>query len=578
MSETISSAAPAAAAQTDADAARARLLGVGLVVAVVLAYLPALFAGYVWDDAERLLDNEHLVGLDGLRRIWLEPGATYQYYPLVFTMWWIERALWDLWAPGFHAVNVALHAGSTIVLWRLLRDLRVPGALLAAALFALHPVHVESVAWVSERKNTLSGLFYLGAALALLPAFLEGDKRRLDGRFALGVFLFVCALLSKAVTASLPAALLLVAYWHRGRLCRRDFALAVPLLIVGAGLGLLSAKLEVTHVGSPDGGWVGGLPEQLQLAARVPWFYLSKLVLPVDLAFIYPRWSLDRGDLAAWAWAVPTVLALALAFFARRRVGRAPLVVLLFFGGTLLPVLGFFSVYPMRYSFVADHFQYLASIGPLALVAGGATLAARRWPMPVGARLSLVGACLAVLGALTFSRSLAFYDERTLYLDTLEKNPGCSLCLTNLALMAKREGENEEARALYERALKADPTNGEAHHTFALLLVPMGEPGPAERHFALATELLPHTSIPPTEHGVLLGGQGRFQEAEAILAEARRRNADNARAALFHGLALKELGRREEAIAALEEAARLAPGEARPRALLEELKAAPPAR
>jgi protein O-mannosyl-transferase len=130
-----------------------------LVVAVLIAYLPALQGGYIWDDNRYVTENPILPQPDGLAAIWTDPGATIQYYPMVFTTFWLEYRLWGLNPLGYHATNILLHALSALLLWAILRRLAVPGAWLAAALFALHPVHVESVAWVTERKNVLSGLF-----------------------------------------------------------------------------------------------------------------------------------------------------------------------------------------------------------------------------------------------------------------------------------------------------------------------------------------------------------------------------------------------------------------------------------
>src|SRR5262249_45486376 len=157
----------------------------------------------------------------GLGRIWFEPQASPQYYPLVFTSFWIENKLWGLRPLGFHLVNVLLHAANAILVWRILKRLEVRGALVVGAIFALHPVHVESVAWVTERKNMLSGLFYL----LTLRAWLRWDSIDADRKwqwYTLSLILFICALLSKSVTATLPAVILVIIWWKRGRNSARD--------------------------------------------------------------------------------------------------------------------------------------------------------------------------------------------------------------------------------------------------------------------------------------------------------------------------------------------------------------------
>jgi hypothetical protein len=134
---------------------RRRLFAVLLFAATAIAYARVLDAGFVWDDFLYVVDNPTLRDLDGLRSIWLDPRANSQYYPLVFTSFWVEYHLWQLEPIGYHVTNVLLHAVDALLVWVLLRRLSLPGAWLAAAVFALHPTHVESVAWVSERKNVL---------------------------------------------------------------------------------------------------------------------------------------------------------------------------------------------------------------------------------------------------------------------------------------------------------------------------------------------------------------------------------------------------------------------------------------
>ncbi|MBU0640698.1 MAG: hypothetical protein KKB50_17685 [Planctomycetes bacterium] len=263
------------------DADRNLLLGVVLVAATLAAYVPAMRGGFIWDDDYYVSDNQTLRTTDGLRRIWLEPGAVPQYYPLVHTTYWVEYRLWQDWAPGYHAVNVVLHALSALLVATALRRLQVPGAWFAALLFALHPVHVESVAWITERKNVLSGLFYLLAVLAYCRfANLDSNPARPGrcwGCYTLALALFLCALLSKTVTASLPAALLLLIWWKRGRIGGRDIAPLVPFFALGIALGLVTVWMEKHHVGAQGELWHLALAERLLVAGRAAWFYAGKL-------------------------------------------------------------------------------------------------------------------------------------------------------------------------------------------------------------------------------------------------------------------------------------------------------------
>jgi Flp pilus assembly protein TadD len=349
--------------------------GAALFALTTIAYAPVLSNGFIWDDDAYVTRNPTLESAAGLWRIWLEPGATPQYYPLVFTSFWLERWRWGLDPAAYHAVNVVLHALNAVLLWLALRRLQVPAAWFIACLFALHPVQVESVAWITERKNVLSTTFYLAAALAYWRFALpteDGDGAGGGwGWYVAALGLFACALLSKTVACSLPAALLLVAWWKRGRVTRRDLWPLAPMFALGAAAGVFTAWLEKHHVGASGPEWALAPVERCLVAGRALWFYAAKLAWPASLTFIYPRWQIDRYAWWQYLYPATAVLVVVVLYLLRHRIGRGPVTALCFFGGTLFPALGFINVYPMRYTFVADHFQYLACVGLLALA--GAT-------------------------------------------------------------------------------------------------------------------------------------------------------------------------------------------------------------
>ena len=249
--------------------------------------------GFIWDDDDYVQDNLTLRSLAGLGQIWFQPGATRQYYPLVHTTYWLEYRLWDLNPTGYHVVNVILHALSAVLVWRLLIRLKVPGAWAAAALFALHPVHVESVAWITERKNTLSGAFYLSAAWA----YLRYEEARSPRLYWAALLLFAAALLSKTVTCTLPAALLLVLWWKGQRPMRRTAVTLVPFFALGVAMSGVTVWMEKHSVGAWGPEWDLSLVERGLIAGRALWFYAAKLLVPLNLTFIYPRWKnrCDRG-------------------------------------------------------------------------------------------------------------------------------------------------------------------------------------------------------------------------------------------------------------------------------------------
>ncbi len=546
-----------------------------LVLAAVASYGPALTAGWIWDDDDYVTHNDTLRDLDGLRRIWFEVGATPQYYPLVHTTFWLEYRLWGLEPAGYHTVNVLLHALNALLLWRLLRRLGVPGAWWAGLLFALHPVHVESVAWVTERKNVLSGVFYLGAATAFLAMGEQRDTRQRMTRYALSLILFLAALLSKTVTATLPAALLVVLWWQRRWPAWRESLLTLPMFVAGAAMGLLTVWMERAHVGAVGTDWSLSLAERALVAGRAVWFYLEKLAWPHPLMFVYPRWTIDPGSarqvlMTLAALALPIVL-----WLLSRRLGRAPLAAYLFFVLTLSPALGFLNVYPMRFSFVADHFQYLASIGPIALAVGFAARAARDAGERGAAAFATAGTgCCLLLAVLTFQQARIYEDEETLWRETLKRNPQAAIAHNNLGAMLLERGELAPAEVhLREAALIDYP---EAHNNLGILLSRLGREAEAVERYREALRLRPGFADAHVNLGVSLASAGRFEQAAAEFERALE-TAPQLVSAL-HNLGLVRLvqGRPAEAARLLAEASRLAPDDDAVRQALRRALAAVP--
>ena len=483
-----------------------------LVALTLLAYLPGLHAGFVWDDDVHVTQNQVLRTGHGLADIWLTPGAIIQYYPLTHTSWWIQYHLWGLAPLGYHLVNVLIHGGSAAVLWLVLRRLGVPGAWMAAAVFALHPVHVESVAWVTELKNVQSGLFYLLALLGYLRWGLADDAQPARRLYALSSLFFLCALLSKTVTSTLPAAVALVLWWKRGRLVPRQVVALVPLAIIGAAAGTLTAWWERHYVGAVGPEWALPLAERCLVAGRALWFYAAKLVWPVGLAFVYPRWTLDPRALWQWLFPLGAVAVLVALAALRRRLGPAPLVASLYFAVTLGPALGFVDVYPFRYSFVADHFQYLASIGLIALLVGAGTKAAEH--LPPAARWSLGTVVLAVLAALVWRQTGVYTTPETLWRATLARNPSAWMAHNNLGLALQAAGRLEEAAAHYREALRLRPAYPEALYNLGNVLAAEGRPAEAEAEYERALALDDRFAAVHNNLGNVLVMQGKVEEGK----------------------------------------------------------------
>ncbi len=493
-----------------------------LLAVTIVAYQPVWSAGFIWDDDAYVTQNPTLYDLNGLRRIWFEVGATPQYYPLVHTVFWIEQHLWGLQPLGYHVVNVLLHALAAVLLGVLLGRLRIPGAWLAAFLFAAHPVNVESVAWVTELKNVLSTVCYLAAALMYLrSADARTAGRRGDGRlwYVAALVCFAAALLSKTVTCSLPAAVLLVCWWQEGRLRRADLVATAPFFAIGALLGLHTSWVETHLTGASGPQWSLTFAERVLVAGRAVWFYLGTLAWPYQLTFIYPRWEIDAR--AWWQWIFPaTLVALGLALWlVRARTGRAPVATLLFFVGTLFPALGFLNVYPMRYSFVADHFQYLATIGPIALFAAGIATGVGDGRARIGAVIP--AALVGVLAVCTWRQCATYANAETLWRVTLARNPGCSMAHNNLGNVLLGKGDADEALAHFERALQLEPDNSEAEESLGTVLLQRGQAEQALAHFEHALAVHPYAGT-HYNVGTALLARGRTNAALEHFNEALR--------------------------------------------------------
>jgi protein O-mannosyl-transferase len=545
---------PARKTQSGSSAPR-WILFAALVVATLAVYAPARNGDMLWDDDAHITRPE-LRSAAGLWRIWSDVEATQQYYPVTHSAFWLQHWLWGDDLEGYHLVNAVLHAVAAFLVALILMRLQVPWAWLAALIFALHPVHVESVAWITELKNTLSGVFYLSAALA----YLHFDERRTPKSYWVALVLFVLALLSKSVTATLPAALLLVFWWQRGRLAwRADVLPLLPFLGLGIMGGLLTAYIERTLIGASGAEYAFTLVERCLIAGRALWFYLGKLVWPADLIFIYPRWQVSVTQ--AWQYVYPAAwIALGFGCWQVRKRSRAPLAALLYFCGTLFPVLGFFNVFPFRYSFVADHFQYLASIGIIALSCGALPALARRLRVrPQQAAAAAVILLVGPLAVLTWSQSRQYVNGETLYRTTIRRNPTCWMAYNNLGMAIQAQGRDGEAAELYRQALRQKPDLAESHCDLGNALQRLGRLDEAVAEYHEALRLKPDLVEAFSNLGITLQAMGRVEEAVAQYKEALRLKPNFAIGHNNLGYALQALGRLDEAVAEYQEALRIFP-------------------
>ncbi len=544
-----------------------------LLLVTFVAYIPAINGGFVWDDDAYITENQTLRTFEGLGRIWFEIGAVPQYYPLVHSTFWAEYHLWQLHPMGYHIVNVLLHGLNAILLWMLLRRLSVPAAWLAAAIFALHPVNVESVAWITERKNVLSGLFYFSSMLAYLhflrleeqpspdvetSAASASDSNTVLWRFyILSLILFLFALLSKSVTSSMPVVILIILWWKRDRLHWQDVLPLVPFFLLGAALGILTILVEKLNVGAQGEEWALSILDRFLVAGRALWFYAGKLIWPHKLTFNYPKWPIETGAWWQYLYPLAALTTLAVLWLLRKRTGKAVLVAVLFFVVTLVPALGFFDVYPMRYSFVADHFQYLASVGLIALLAS--MIISINHFLPNRFVIVVKAAVLLVLGLLTWKQGYIYENLETLWRDTITKNPSSWMAHNNLGDELTRKGRLEEAIGHFYSTLRIKPDHAEAHYNLANTFSKQGKVDKAEEHYLAALRINPYQVRTHNNLGIALIHQGRIQEAITHFTTALEIKPDFSPAHLNLGLALFQQGKIDEAIRHYSEALKTDP-------------------
>jgi protein O-mannosyl-transferase len=533
--------------------------GAALILAAVAAYWPALHGAFIWDDNAWTTDILRFLRTpDGLRLIWVEPTTLQQYYPLTGTTFWLDYQLWRLWTFPYHLENLVLHLIAVGLFWRLLQKLEVPGAWLAAGIFALHPIMVESVAWVTERKNVLSLVFFLGALLAYgrFNAFWRADNsaaRRRDA-YWWAFILLIAALLAKTTTFSFPAVVLLIGWWRHGRVrWRSDILPTLPFFAVAIGFSLVTAWLEKTHVGATGWEWDLTLPQRCLIAGRAFWFYLGKMVYPANLCFLYPRWEPNPASFGQWLYPLTAAAALIGLWSARKRIGRAPAAAAFYYVGTIFPVLGFLNAYGMRYAFVWDHWVYLSALSLIALAAAGAVRLARRWSQP-GMLWVLGAVLLPLLAVLTWNQSAMYLNLETLWRVTLAKNPDAFLAHNNLGYLLLEQNRVTEAMASLEKSLEINPRFSEAHINLGDAYLRLGQTNAAVAHFQTAVALDPGLCASYYNLGNAWLEMKRPADAVPQYQKAIEIFPHFAKAFNNLGIALMQLGRTNEAAASFRKA------------------------
>jgi tetratricopeptide (TPR) repeat protein len=506
-----------------------------LVVITILAYAPAWNAGFIWDDDDHLTQNRCIVGPLGLKQIWTSGQAV--YYPLVLTSFWVLHKFVGLNPLPYHLLNIFVHAGAAVLLWGVLKQLHVRGAWLGAALWALHPVMVQSVAWITELKNTQSCFFYLLSVLLFLKADRVESQPEQNRRFDLSLVFFAMAIASKPSTVMLPVVLALCLWWLRVQFRQRLVVLA-PFFLLSAAASAWTIWQQKFLSGALGAEWPQTWPQRLAISGMDVWFYLGKLLWPTPLIFIYPRWKIDTGQLSTFLPLLLTALGGLLYLWWKRNGPLRPV----FFGAayfvvSLFPILGFFNVYFFRYSFVSDHFQYLASMGPLALAASGITIGlgflgqAKSWLKP-----ALSGALLLTLGILTWRQAETYRDVETLWRTTLSRNPDCWMAHNNLSGALLDEGRIGEAIAHSKKALSLRPDDAESNANLAKGLCQKGEIDEGIAYYQKALKIAPKKPATHNNLGNAFRKKGQFNDA--ILEYQKTIKLDPGWAAPYNNLAV----------------------------------------
>src|SRR5438067_6607986 len=542
--------------------ARALIFAVVLAAVTIFAYRPAWHGRFLWDDDAYIINNELLTAPDGWQRIWFSLDSPSQYFPFTYSTFRIEHALWGLNTTGYHWVNLLLHIGNALLVWAVLARLRVPGSWLAAAIFALHRVQVESVAWITERKNVLMGFFFLLTLLGWI-AFVDERTRRRWIFYCLALIFYVLALSAKATACTLPAALFLILWLQNKPITMRRLIQIVPFVILGIGMGLLAVWWERYHQGTNRAVFTFLSPiERILVATRAVWFYLSKIFWPSNLTFIYPRWNISPADLLEYVWLLAGIAACVVIYFLRRYFGRSVEVAAAFFVVTLSPVLGFIMLFTFRYAFVADHYQYLACIGPIALASAGIVSLSEKFAQHRTLIVSVALLVVASLGTLTWRQAATYTDIETLWRTILARNPECWMPHTNLGLVLFEKGKIDDAIAHYRSALQMQPDWWDAEYNLGTALLAKGQVDEAILHCEKAVSMRPTDPDAQVSLGNLFLRKGRIDEAIAHYQKAMMLHPDHFLARYSLGHALLEKGELDSAIQVCRSALLLRPSDA----------------
>ena len=525
-----------------------------IVAAILVVYIPAMQSGFVWDD-DSMLTNNLVLNENGLYRSWFTT-AQINYWPITWTSYWAEHKLWGLNPAGYHITNILIHTACALLIWRILVLLKIPAAWLAALIFAVHPVNVESVAWIAQRKTILAMLFFLITLLLYLK--FEGSNDFLFYWLSMGTF--ILAMLSKGSVVGLPIVLLLIVWWRKGTITRRDFLHSLPFFAISAVMSCVEIWFQTNRAIGEDVIRNDNFFARSAGAGMAVWFYIYKAILPINLIFIYPRWDINPAN---WLVYVPLIslIGIFLLFWRYRHSwGKQLLFALSYYVVMLLPILGFFNIYFMRYSLVADHYQYASIIGVIALIAAAGHHLTNRLGKQRNDKIKIAAAIIvAVLGILTLQQSRAYKNAETLWNDTLRKNPNSWPAHNNLGSALLLQGKVNEAIGHYYQILKIRPGDAEAHNNLGIAFGTQGKFVQAFEHYLQALQTRPDFANAHYNFGNDLQACGQLDEAVKEYRKALQIKPDDADAHYNLAKILQSQDKTDEAVKHYNEAVRTKP-------------------
>lgn len=537
-----------------------------LVLSVVIAYIPAISAGFIWDDDALVTKNPLVVDAahHGLSEIWLGKNSR-DYTPLTITAFRIEYSIWHDAAVWYHIVNILLHAACAVLLWLILVDLGIPAAWFAALLFAIHPVSVASVAWIAELKNTLSAVLFLGS----LHAYLRMLADRNCNWYRASILLFLLAGFAKGAVVVIPVILLICIQWRYGKITRRDLIGLIPFAVIAAGIAWLTiryqGRAENYHLIPED------FAHRIARAGHAFWWYLARVIFPAGLGPMAPQWVPDYSRGAATASAYIPVLAVAALLFyyvARwKTLGRPLFYIFTVYLVMLLPVFGVFAWLTLQQETIAtDWWQYLAAPAIYILIAAALVKLTQKRPP---ALQYAFGAVIALPLLIQAWRTAATYESMETYCAAaVAGDPAAYTLQNNLGIIHKQKGEIAEAVTDFTSAILANPRYAEAYYNYGNLYFSARMFELAEIQYQEALRLRPGSADITSALAETYFHENKIREAIATQAAAIKLDRTNPHLYVSFGIMLAANNQHAQAIVCYKNALALEPANFETRILL----------